>query len=232
MDASNACFGELIELLMLQRNQPGRLNVKDASSRGSLFRDLLSGAEAFRCVDGLGLYRAPPGRAESADEATDFADNARVALKEAGLQHDAAFRLSGVLHELLGNVDEHAGGGATCLSGYSVQPGDAWLSVADTGAGVLAGYASSELLLKPADAREALGWAVLDHRSSKSEPGRGTGFQTVSNAIRSLDASLRVRSDDASIEIVQQGSDGKALIREQGQLRGFVVSIHLKWARP
>lgn len=217
---------------MLQRNQPGRINVKDASSRGSLFRALLSGSEAFRCVEGLGLYRAPPGRAETADEATDFADNARVALKEAGLHHDAACRLSGVLHELLGNVDEHAGGDATCLSGYFVQPGEAWLSVADTGDGVLAGYMSSELPVKPADARQALSWAVLDHRSRKSEPGRGTGFQTASNAIRSLDASLRVRSDDASIELVQQGADGKALVRQQGQLRGFVVSIHLRWALP
>lgn len=232
MDASSACFGELIELLMLQRNQPSRINVKDASSRGSLFRALLSGSEAFRCVEGLGLYRAPLGRAETAGEATDFADNARVALKEAGLPHDAAFRLSGVLHELLGNVDEHAGGDATCLSGYSVQPGEAWLSVADTGDGVLAGYVSSELLIKPADARQALSWAVVDHLSRKSEPSRGTGFQTVCNAIRSLDASLRVRSDDASIELVQQGADGRALVREQGQLRGFVVSIHIRWARP
>lgn len=217
---------------MLQRNQPGRIKVKDASLRGALFRQLLCGAAPFCCVDDLGLYRAPPGRAESADEATDFADHAQAALKRAGLQHDAAVRLSGVLHELLGNVDEHAGGAATCLSGYSVQPREAWLSVADAGAGVLAGYATSTLSSKPGDAREALDWAVVSHRSRKSERGRGTGFQTVSNALRSLDASLRVRSDDASIELVQQGADGRALIRQQGELRGFVVSIHLRWARP
>ena len=232
VDASESCFGQLVELLMLKRGAPDRLTIRDRSQRGALFRQLLAGTDPFCCVDGLGLYHAEPGSAETADEATDFAEHAQAALQSAGLQRSAAIRLSGVLHELLGNVDEHAGGHATCLSGYSVQPGEAWLSVADTGDGVLAGYKSVPAGTRPMHAREALRWAVLEHRSRTGLPGRGTGFQTVANALRSLDASLRVRSDEGSIELSQSGSEAQAVVREQAHLRGFVVSINLRWALP
>lgn len=232
VDASDACFGVLIELLMLKRCAPDLLRIRDSSTRGRLLRSLLAGEDAFKCVDGLGLYHAAPGRAATADEATDFADQACGALRGAGMGSDAALRLSGALYELLGNVDEHTGGYATCLSGYTVQPGEAWLCVADTGEGVLAGYRNSTLVQRPRDAQEALTWAVLQHRSRTGAAGRGTGFVTVTNALRSLDASMRIRSDDASIELQQQGSNANALIREQGPLAGFVVSLHLRWGKP
>lgn len=229
VDATGACLGELVELLMLKRSAPGTLTIRDRSARGHLFRKLLAGERPFSCVDGLGLYHASPGQAAIADEATDFADEARGALRAAGLVESAAWRLSGALRELLDNVDQHGGNEATCLSGFSVQPGEAWLCVADTGGGVLAGYRSSGLAVLPADAEEALKWAVLEHRSRTGMTERGTGFQTVANALRSLDASMRVRSDDASLELEQQGSAGDALLREQGQLSGFVVTMHLRW---
>ncbi len=231
VDATGSCFAELIELLMLRRNSPERVQIRDSSPRGAQFRALLSSECAFRWSDGVGLYHAAPGCASLADEVNDFADRARVALGEAGMVSQASLRLSGALHELLCNIDEHAGSNATCLAGYSVEEGEAWVCVADTGDGVLAGYEGAALGEKPSDSREALRWAVLRHRSRTGEPGRGTGFQTVANALRSLDGSLRVRSDDASLELAQQSSDVSSLVREQGHLRGFVVSMHVRWAR-
>jgi hypothetical protein len=229
VDASGVCFAALIELLMLKRSAPGILRIQDSSVRGGLLRELLNTQDQFRCADGLGLYHASAGSVAGGDHANDFADHARRTLERAGLQSEASLRLSGALFELLGNVDEHAGCNAVCLSGYSVGPGQAWVCVADSGAGVLRGYQDSPLNDKPVDACGALNWAVVQHISRTGERGRGTGFQTVVNALRSLDGALRVRSDEGSIELRQLGSDVSALVREQGKLSGFVVSVHLRW---
>lgn len=229
VDATSSSLGALIELLMLKRSVNGIFTIRDRSRRGHLLRQLLSGEDAFSCAEGLGMYHAAPGNAATASEATDFSDQARIALRTAGVADSASLRLSGALRELLDNVDEHGGCAATCLAGYFVQPREAWVCVADTGDGVLAGYKQSVTGSTPGSAEEALHWAVIEHRSRTGLPGRGTGFQTVVQALRSIDGSIRVRSDDASIELEQSGSSVDALLRKQGHLPGFVVSMHLRW---
>ena len=47
--------------------------------------------------------------------------------------------------------------------------------------------------------------------------------------MRSLDGCVRVRSDDASLELEQEADRSRFLLREQGKLRGFVVSVLLRW---
>lgn len=228
VNATNLSLGALIELLLLKRAAEGVVTIRDSSRRGHLFRELLAGENAFSCAEGLGIYRAAPGSASTSSAATDFADQARSALKAVGVVDTASWRLSGALRELLDNIDEHGGHAATCLAGYFVQPKEAWICVADTGDGVLAGYGQASSVV-PADAAEALDWAVVQHRSRTGLAGRGTGFQSVVSALRSLDGSMRVRSDEASIELEQRGSTVDALLRKQGKLSGFVVSMHLRW---
>ncbi len=232
VNASGAQLGVLIELLLLKRAAHTNVAISDGSARGKLFRELLSSGQVFRCKGGLGLYNATSKHVDSAGEASDFCNEARAALKTAGMPDTAALRLSGALHELLNNVDEHAGPNATCLAGFEVEDGFASLCVADTGAGVLAGFRSGGASLQPKSSTEALHWAVIEHRSRTGRPERGTGFETVVNAFRTLDASMRVRSDDGSLELVQQGSDVDSLLRKQGQLGGFVVSVLLRWRKP
>ncbi len=229
VSASGASLGVLMELLLLKRAARTRVAIADSSERGRLFRALLSSGEVFRCRGGLGLYNATSKHVDSAGEASDFCSAARAALRLAGMPDTASLRLSGALHELLNNVDEHSGPGATCLAGFEVEAGAASLCVADTGAGVLAGFRSGSVTEVPRDAGEALRWAVLEHRSRTGLLGRGTGFQTVVNAFRTLDAAMRVRSDDASLELVQRSSDTDSLLRKQGKLGGFVVSVQLRW---
>ena len=229
VDAAGAPLGVLIELLLLKRAARTKVAISDASERGQLFRELLKSDQVFRCKAGLGLYNAKSKHVALEGAASDFCAEARGALRTAGVPDVAALRLSGALFELLDNVDEHAGDNATCLAGYAVEGNEATLCVADTGIGVHAGFRSANALPMPKDAGEALRWAVLEHRSRTGRPDRGTGFETVVNAFRSLDASMRVRSDDASLELVQQGSDADALVRKQGHLSGFVVSVQLRW---
>ncbi len=229
VNAGGGSLAVLVELLMLKRAARTKVSIADASPRGQLFRELLSSGQTFRCRGGLGLYNATSSHVDSADEATDFCDEAQRVLKACGMPDLSAVRLSGALHALLDNVDEHAGPDATCLAGFEVSEGMATLCVADTGMGVLAGYRSGASMMQPKDAGQALDWAVVEHRSRTGRADRGTGFETVVNALRTLDASMRVRSDDASLELVQQGSDVDSLLRKQGHLTGFVVSVLLRW---
>lgn len=228
VDASGGSLGALLELLMLRRGVDRAVTVSDSSRRGRLIRRLLKSRQAY-CSEGQTgvLHRPASGCDEAA--ANDFAETFHTQLVAAGVAKPAARRLSGALHELLTNVDEHAGEAVDGLGAFEVLDREAWMVVADSGRGVLGGYQESPLAHKPAGAEEALKWAVIDHRSRTGDPARGTGFQTVVQSVRSLDGCIRVRSDAASIELEQQAEQSRFLLREQGQLRGFVVSVRLRW---
>lgn len=149
--------------------------------------------------------------------------------QEAGMPDGASRLLKGAFAELIGNVSEHAGDNANGIAAYDLRSNEMWLAVADTGQGVVRGYVSSTPDLAGLEAATALGWAVVEHRSRLSETGRGTGFSTVMRAMLTLDAALRVRSDDASIEIEGSSSGANWIVRDQDSLSGFVVSLHVRW---
>lgn len=228
VDASGIALGALLELLMLKRGTHRSVTVADNSNRGRLLRRLSKSSQPYLSEGARGVLHRRGGH--GADAATnDFADAFRAQLVAAGVVSTAALRLSGALHEMLTNVDEHAGEGVDGLGAFEVLGREAWVVVADSGRGVLGGYQASPLADKPADAEQALKWAVIEHRSRTGDPARGTGFQTVIQSVRSLDGRIRVRSDGASIELEQEADRSRFLLREQGKLRGFVVSVLLRW---
>ena len=137
--------------------------------------------------------------------------------------------MKGAFAELISNVSEHAGEAANGIAAYDLRAESMWLAVADSGQGVVRGFVANAPDLAGLDAATALGWAVVDHRSRFSRPGRGTGFSTVMRAMLTLDAALRVRSDDASIEIEGAASGADWVVRDQDPLRGFIVSLHVRW---
>lgn len=159
----------------------------------------------------------------------DFALAAGRYAQEAGMPGGAARLLKGAFAELISNVSEHAGEAANGIAAYDLRCDSMWLAVADSGQGVVRGYVSNAPDLAGLDAAAALRWAVVAHRSRFSEPGRGTGFSTVMRAMLTLDAALRVRSDDASIEIEGGSSGANWVVRDQDSLNGFVVSLHVRW---
>ena len=220
VDASGASLGALVELLMLRRTADRRIAVADSTPRGRLLRRLLASSRLF-------VSEGSCGAADAASN--DFAKTFQTQLVAAGVQATAAGRLSAALHELLTNIDEHAGDAVDGLGAFEVMDREAWMVVADSGRGVRAGYAESPLPVKPATAEEALTWAVIENRSRTGDPHRGLGFKSVIQSVRSLDGCVRVRSDSASLELVQAADRPKFLVREQGHLRGFVVSVLLRW---
>ena len=112
------------------------------------------------------------------------------------------------------------------MAAFDITPGNFWLAVGDSGVGALATYSA---MPEVQSARQALDAAVVEHRSSTGDPARGLGFRQVLGALRSMDAALRVRSGDASLEIEGVGGSGNWVSREQQQLCGFVVSAHVRW---
>lgn len=228
VDTTDCTLGALLEILMLRRGADRALKVSDSSLRGRLIRGLLKSSKDSRSEGGVGVLRLHASGCNEAD-ANDFAEAFHALLVTASVAKPAARRLSGALHELLNNVHEHAGDDVEGLGAFEVLDREAWMVVADSGRGVLGGYLESPLPRKPVGPEEALKWAVVDHRSRTGDPDRGTGFQTVIQSVRSLDGCIRVRSDAASIELEQQADQSRFLLREQGQLRGFVVSVLLRW---
>lgn len=143
----------------------------------------------------------------------------------------ARLLLKGAVVELISNISEHAGSGARGVAGFEMTPKGVAVTVADSGRGIVAGYVDADPDLDGLTADDALIMAVAEHKSrfSKNQSGRGTGFNTVVNVLRSLDATLRVRSGDSSIQSEGDPSDPSWALREQVELRGFVVSLILNW---
>jgi hypothetical protein len=90
-------------------------------------------------------------------------------------------------------------------------------------------YLETQPELAGLGAMDALEWAVKEHRSRFNDPKRGLGFSSVLNASRVMDAALRVRSDEGSIEVEGPADTSPWFVRDQSMLSGFVVSLRLAW---
>lgn len=225
-------LGPLVETLMFRRRStaPGvRLKVTVPNDFGQALRVLPSRptwyfGQGQRC----GVLRVQHGKRSEQDdlESQKFLLACLRAATAAGMPKPAAQALVGAAGELLDNIEQHAGPGKDALAAFDAEDGSLWLSVGDAGQGMLATYA------KDADietARDALRVAVVEHRSSTGEPGRGQGFRDLLRALGSLDASLRVRTGDASLECEGPAGSRAWVTREQVHLAGCVVSAHLRW---
>lgn len=227
-------LGPLAELLVLRRQWQSQGKAVQLDTEGdqrcmAVRRVVWPGALPVWHGIGVGALHIDGG-GEAADFAGhEFAMTAGRLASEAGMPGAAARLWMGAFAELISNVSEHAGGRARGIAVYEFRANAVWIAVADNGQGVVRGYVSSGQGLDALDAATALTWAVADHRSRFSEPGRGTGFSTVMRAMLTLDAALRVRSDDASIETEEPALGVNWVVRDQDMLRGFVVSMCVGW---
>jgi anti-sigma regulatory factor (Ser/Thr protein kinase) len=227
-------LGPLAELLVLRRQWQSqgrafRLDTEGDQRCAAVRRVAKPGALSGWHGEGVGAFHIDGGDEAAELAGHEFAMTAGRLASEVGMPADAARLWRGAFAELIGNVNEHAGGGARGIAVYEFRTNAVWIAVADNGQGVVRGYVSSGQGLDALDAATALTWAVADHRSRFSEPGRGTGFSTVMRAMLTLDAALRVRSDDASIETEEPALGVNWVVRDQDYLGGFVVSMCVGW---
>lgn len=233
IDASNLELGPLVELLSFrQRSLPPDARLKIGGSGSALHAALKAmpdqSAWAFAESGHVGALRVQPDRPSAEDVVTQqkFLLAIRQKLELNGLSLKPAQALTGAAGELIDNIGQHAGENWQALAAYQIDAGSFWLAVGDSGKGVLASYAQMPDIC---NAQGALRAAVIDHRSSTGDPVRGLGFTKMLRALSAMDASLRVRSDDASLEHEGSAGAGAWVFREQVLLSGFVVSAHVRW---
>jgi hypothetical protein len=234
ISTSNFLLGPLAELIVfLNPLQPRKNSIplRYDCEQGQLFNRCLSSAESvYFSAAGMGILRLEPAYIDSDVLATNsFILNLRQLLGQTGMPSAAAQTFSGVAGELIDNIAVHAGRPQLSFAAFNIHRGDAWIAVADAGHGVLGGYAMDRSLPQPEDAQEALQWAVIEHQSRFSDSKRGLGYRRALSALRSLDASMRVRSDSAGLEMRGGVNRDDWLLREQVYLGGFVVSVHVAW---
>lgn len=225
-------LGPLVEILMFRRRSisPGvRIKLAVPKDVGHALRQFPAVRTwSFGQAGGTGVLRAQHGIPSEGDEleSQKFLLALLRAAVSAGMPKPAAQALTGAAGELLDNITEHAGPGEDALAAFSVYAGSLWLSVGDSGQGMLSTYSGHP---KVTTAKVALRMAVVEHCSSTGDPERGQGFRNLLRALGSLDASVRVRTGDASLECEGTASSRPWVSREQAQLVGCVVSAHLTW---
>lgn len=232
VDGRAFAIGPLVETLIFRRRSlkhGGRINLSLLGSVGEAFRRLPQGLTwAVSLKEDVGILRIQHGKPTEHDElqAHQFLLKLLQNASAAGMPKQAAQALSGAAGELIDNIKEHAGPGENALAAFAAQKGSLWLTVGDAGLGMLPTYVHYP---EVKSAKEALRMAVVEHCSSTGDPERGMGFRKLLRSLSSLDASLRVRTGDASLEC--EGSAGARpwVSREQVQLVGCVVSAHLRW---
>ena len=233
VDARTLQLGPSIELLAFRRRSiPPGAELK-LMGHGTPLSTALKAmpsdtAWAYRTSDSIGVLRVQAGHPSNVDDIVQqqFLMDIRKRLEQEGVPKSSAQALTGAAGELIDNIGQHAGTQCEALAAFDITPGNFWLAVGDSGVGALATYSA---MPEVQSARQALDAAVVEHRSSTGDPARGLGFRQVLGALRSMDAALRVRSGDASLEIEGVGGSGNWVSREQQQLCGFVVSAHVRW---
>ena len=233
VDASAVALGPLVELLTFRRRSVPANSELKLSGNGTHLSIALKAmhadaAWAYQTSGAVGALRLQPGRPSNDDDIVQqqFLMDIRKRLEIDGVSKSSCQALTGAAGELIDNIGQHAGPQGEALAAFEISAGSFWLTVGDSGVGALATYAAMQDVQT---ARQAMEAAVIAHRSSTGDPARGLGFQQVLNALRSMDAALRVRSGDASLEIEGAGGSGSWMSREQQHLQGFVVSAHVRW---
>lgn len=231
LDPDTLKLGPFVEALVLRKSWPSLNLAPSEEPRRRVISRAAKELSGSAFADRFGAFFIRPPSEQTDNQALAFGEELARRVGEAGLSDKARILLKGATVELVGNVGEHAGPEARGIAVFEMFAGGVCVSVADAGDGVVAAYVRADPKLVGLRAEDALEMAVVKHQSrlAASQPGRGTGFRTVASAMRSLDATLRVRSGDASLEIEGHPDDAEWLLREQIELRGFVVSLTLCW---
>lgn len=232
LDGAQLELGPLAELLVFRKRslpQSSTLRLTSCGPVEAAFR--IAHAErswAYGQTDNVGVLRFRHGSPTEDDDLAkqQFLMALLRGATGAAMPRPSAQALTGAAGELLDNVEQHAGQGDEALATFRIDQGALWLAVGDAGRGMLPTYENFKDILT---AKDALHAAVIEHRSSTGNPERGQGFRDLLRALRSLDASLRIRTGDASLETEGLADNHQWISREQVSLGGCVISAHVRW---
>lgn len=138
-------------------------------------------------------------------------------------------QIAGGIEEMVDNIYEHSEAPNTGLIAFHGSPEAVQVSIGDGGIGVLASLRTNPKFSFLRDTGTAMAEALKD-QNSRYGPGedRGYGFGTLIRSLNSLDAELRFRSGDYSLEIAGRNpSERIPRISQKAELQGFVVSLQI-----
>lgn len=138
----------------------------------------------------------------------------------------------GAIGEMLDNVFEHSQRPESGMVGYMASSEYLDICVCDAGIGVLSSLKKNPAYAYLADAGMALALATKEGTSrfptDHGGEGRGHGFRTLFRGLNSLDAEIRLRTDNYALEVSGRGNlDRGPTISQKAHLRGFVVSFRI-----
>jgi hypothetical protein len=136
----------------------------------------------------------------------------------------------GAIGEMVDNIFEHSGRPESGIVGFQATANHIDVSVADSGMGVLKSLRLNPAYAYLSDAGMALSLAVRDGTSRfptlSGGEGRGHGFSTLFRGLNSLDAEIRLRSDNYALEVGGRAINERApKISQKAQLPGLVVTF-------
>lgn len=138
----------------------------------------------------------------------------------------------GAIGEMLDNVFEHSQRPESGMVGYMASAEYLDICVCDAGIGVLSSLKMNPAYVYLADAGMALALATKEGTSrfptDHGGEGRGHGFQTLFRGLNSVDAEIRLRTDNYALEVSGRGKlDRNPTISQKAHLHGFVVSFRI-----
>lgn len=175
------------------------------------------------CLDAVDADRFKPALLE-------FDTHARIAMKFRRNIAQSKGLLCGAIGEMVDNVFEHSGHPRTGIVAFLGTSSHIDISVADAGIGVLSSLRQNPAYAYLSDAGMALSLAVRDGTSryptNAGGEGRGHGFSTLFRGLNSLDAEIRLRSDNYALEVGGKAVNERApTISQKAQLPGLVVTF-------
>jgi hypothetical protein len=160
----------------------------------------------------------------------DFDIRARTAMRFKKNVGQSKALVCGAIGEIVDNVFEHSEKPDSGILGFHATASYFDLCVADAGVGVLKSLRQNPAYAYLSDASMALSLAVRDGTSRfptvAGGEGRGHGFSTLFRGLNSLDAEIRLRSDNYALEVSGKTINERAPgILQKAQLPGLIVTF-------
>lgn len=154
---------------------------------------------------------------------------ARKAMQLPTFVNQTKANICGALQEMVDNILDHSESPQTGMAVFVGSSNQFEMSVGDAGIGMLASLQTNPAFSYLSDSGGAMAVGLADGNSRFGlGQDRGFGFGTLFRALNTLDAELRFRSGDYSLEIAAHSPTLRnPRISQKATLQGFVVSLKL-----
>ncbi|MDO8422649.1 MAG: hypothetical protein Q7S99_10865 [Parvibaculum sp.] len=157
---------------------------------------------------------------------SDFSIRASRAANAVGFTKADAWKLTGAIGEIYGNVIDHSERIASGYVAYATNGRTFEFVIADSGIGVLNSLRKNPAYASISDSGTALEYALSESVSRLQDPGHGFGFRSIFVGLANISTRVRFRSGDYGRELIRN-NDGSipATTRQLAVVQGMFCSV-------